>query len=56
MHTVFFPTAPWLRPLPPEGPLELVVQRPAFGIGESRMILDGRRLRALAASARTLWG
>jgi hypothetical protein len=46
----------WLWPLPPEGPLELVLQWPAFGIGESRVIVDGGQLRALAASVRPLWG
>jgi hypothetical protein len=46
----------WLWPLPPEGPLELVVQWPAFGIGESRVIVDGGQLRALAAAVKPLWG
>ncbi|SDP33530.1 hypothetical protein SAMN04487788_3097 [Microbacterium testaceum StLB037] len=46
----------WLHPLPPEGPLELVVQWPAFGIPESRVILDGGAMSALAASVRPLWG
>jgi len=46
----------WLWPLPPEGPLELVLQWPAFGIGESRVIVDGGQLRALAASVKPLWG
>lgn len=45
----------WLWPLPPDGPLELVVQWPAFGLVESRVILDGGRLRALGAEARKLW-
>lgn len=45
----------WLHPLPPEGPLEFVVQWPAFGIPESRVLLDGGRLRALAAEVRPLW-
>ncbi len=46
----------WLHPLPPDGPLELVVQWPAFGVPESRVILDGGAVSALAASARPLWG
>lgn len=45
----------WLHPLPPEGPLELVLQWPAFGVEESRVIVDGGQLRALAASVRPLW-
>lgn len=46
----------WVHPLPPEGPLELVVQWPAFGIGESRVVLDGGRIAALAPSVKPLWG
>lgn len=46
----------WLWPLPPEGPLELVLQWLAFGIEESRVIVDGGQLRAMAASVTPLWG
>ncbi|REC98126.1 hypothetical protein DEU35_1219 [Microbacterium sp. AG157] len=45
----------WLHRLPPEGPLEIVVQWPAFGVAESRVVLDAGRIRALAASVRPLW-
>lgn len=45
----------WLWPLPPEGPLELVLQWPAFGVEESRVILDGGQIASLAASVRPLW-
>ena len=45
----------WLWPLPPEGPLEIVMQWPAEGIPESRVVLDGGALRARAAESRKLW-
>lgn len=45
----------WLWPLPPSGPIELVMQWPAFGIGETRSIIDGRMLPELAADARPYW-
>ncbi|WP_158865827.1 hypothetical protein [Leifsonia sp. AG29] len=46
----------WLWPLPPEGPLEFVVQWPAFGVPESRVVLDSAPLRECASSARPVWG
>lgn len=45
----------WLWPLPPEGPLELVMEWPAQDIPESRVVLDGGRLREAAAGAIRLW-
>jgi hypothetical protein len=46
----------WLWPLPPEGPLEVVAQWPAFGVPESRVVLDSAPLIELAAQARPVWG
>ncbi|CAM5322737.1 hypothetical protein [Leifsonia shinshuensis] len=46
----------WLWPLPPEGPLEVVAQWPAFGVPESHVVLDSAPLLALASQARPLWG
>lgn len=45
----------WLWPLPPEGPLEVVAQWPAFGVPESHVVLDSAPLLALASQARPLW-
>lgn len=45
----------WLWPLPPEGPIELVMQWPALGIEETRAVLDGTSIRELAQRAVTLW-
>lgn len=46
----------WLWPLPPEGPLEVVVQWPAFDLTESHVVLDSAPLRELAAQVRLVWG
>lgn len=45
----------WLWPLPPDGPVELVCEWPAQGVGEARATLDGGELRAAAARAIELW-
>ena len=45
----------WLFPLPPEGPLEIVAQWPAFDVPESHVVLDSAPLRELAAKARPVW-
>jgi hypothetical protein len=45
----------WLWPLPPEGPLEVVAQWPAFGVPESHVVLDSAPLRGLASRARKVW-
>ncbi len=45
----------WLWPLPPAGPLELVMQWPDLGIPESRAVMSGEGMRELAAGVRRLW-
>lgn len=45
----------WLWPLPPEGPLELVMQWPALGVDETRAVLDGTAIRRRADDAVALW-
>lgn len=45
----------WLWPLPPDGPVELVMQWPSLGIEETRMTVDGGALAELAARARPYW-
>lgn len=46
----------WLWPLPPEGPIELVMQWPGMDIPESRVILDAAPILELAPHVRPLWG
>ena len=45
----------WLYPLPPEGPLRLVIGCPALGIEESSTVVDGALIRRAAADVLTLW-
>lgn len=45
----------YLTPLPPNGPLALVVAWPAFGITETRIELDGSAIRDAAQRVLTLW-
>jgi hypothetical protein len=45
----------WLWPAPPPGPIDLVLQWPALGIGERRIRLDGDGIRDLMPRARLLW-
>jgi hypothetical protein len=45
----------WAHPLPPDGPVALVVSWPARGIAEARAELDGAAIRAAAQRAVTLW-
>lgn len=45
----------WLWPLPPEGPLEVVLEWQEQGIPETRAVLDGGRLRELAAGVTRIW-
>lgn len=45
----------WLWPLPPDGPIELVIQWPALGIEETRIVLDGTAMLALKDRARPFW-
>lgn len=45
----------WLYPLPPEGPIEFVMQWPALGVDERRVVLDGSAMRALASRVQRFW-
>jgi len=45
----------WIYPLPPEGPVTLVVSWPEQGIPETRGELDGTAIRAAAERAVVLW-
>ncbi|MFK3677481.1 hypothetical protein ACI2IP_07100 [Microbacterium sp. NPDC090218] len=45
----------WLWPLPPEGPIEFVMQWPALGVEERRVVLDGTAMRDLAARVQRFW-
>jgi hypothetical protein len=45
----------WVWPLPPEGPVTLVVQCPARSIPQTRFQLDGTMIREAAGQALELW-
>lgn len=45
----------WLSPLPPEGPLHLVVRCPDLGLPESMVELDGGEIRRAAERVVVLW-
>ncbi|WP_448641910.1 hypothetical protein [Geodermatophilus sp. URMC 63] len=45
----------WLSPLPPDGPLTVVVRCPGLGIEETATRLDGTAIRAAAAGVVELW-
>jgi hypothetical protein len=45
----------WLHPLPPEGPLRVVVRCAELGIGEADAVLDGTAIRRAAEDVVTLW-
>jgi hypothetical protein len=45
----------WVSPLPPDGPLDVVLAWPSFGMPESRTALDGGVIRAAAPRSQTLW-
>ena len=45
----------WVAPLPPEGPVAVLLRWPAFGMPESRTVLDGAAIRAAGSSSRILW-
>ena len=45
----------WLSPLPPEGPLRVVVRCPELGIGETSVELDGTAIRRAAEHVVELW-
>lgn len=54
-HRYSFSDGLWLWPLPPDGPIELVLQWPALGVAETRAVLDGSSIRGLAARSTALW-
>ena len=45
----------WLHPVPPAGPLTVVVRAPSLGIEETRTVVDATPLSAAAASVVELW-
>ena len=45
----------WLYPLPPDGPLTLIVSWPAYGVTEARGELAASAIRAAAGRALDLW-
>jgi hypothetical protein len=45
----------WLSPLPPEGPLTVVVRCPELGLAETSAVLDGTAIRAAADRVVELW-
>ncbi|GAA2616028.1 hypothetical protein [Paractinoplanes durhamensis] len=45
----------WVSPLPPEGPVTVVLAWPSFGIPETRTVLDGAAIRAAAERSQLLW-
>jgi hypothetical protein len=45
----------WLWPLPPPGDLRLLAQWKDFGMEESALVLDGGKLRDVAAGVQVFW-
>lgn len=45
----------WLSPVPPEGPMTVVLDCGALGIAETSTVLDGSLLRRAASDVLTLW-
>lgn len=45
----------WLHPLPPEGPLRIVVRCDELGIGECSVVLDAAAIQAAAHEVVVLW-
>jgi hypothetical protein len=45
----------WVSPLPPDGPLTVVLAWPGFGLPESRTVVDGSAIRAAADRSQLLW-
>ncbi len=45
----------WVSPLPPDGPVTFVIAWSAFGVTESRTVVDSAPIRAVAEHALTLW-
>lgn len=45
----------WVTPLPPDGPVTVVIAWPGFGIPETSTVLDGAVIRDAAGRSQTLW-
>jgi hypothetical protein len=45
----------WVSPLPPDGPVSLILAWPGFGIPESRTTLDTAAILAAASRSQLLW-
>lgn len=45
----------WLSPLPPDGPLRVVVRCPEIGLEETALELDGTEIRRAGEAATVLW-
>ena len=45
----------WVAPLPPDGPVAVLMRWPTFGMAESRTVLDGAALRAAGRRSHVLW-
>src|SRR5262249_53480655 len=45
----------WVSPLPPDGPVTFVLAWAAFGMPESRTVLDGATIRSAAEGSLLLW-
>ena len=45
----------WVFPLPPDGPLEIIVAPPLPATGEFMAVVEGSEVRAAARNARVVW-
>lgn len=45
----------WVTPLPPAGPVDVILAWAGFGIPECRTALDGAAIRAAASRSKILW-
>jgi hypothetical protein len=45
----------WVSPLPPDGPVTLILAWPGFGMPESRTVVDGAAIRAAGGRSELLW-
>ena len=45
----------WMWPLPPEGPMTIVCEWPAYDIAETRVVVDATELRSRADEAEAIW-
>jgi hypothetical protein len=48
-------TSAWVFPLPPDGPLEILVSHEALGLAESSITVDGAAVRGAAERAKVIW-